>query len=128
MDYLKEIENTSTLISFESDLMIKKSDDWINFIEPIFNKKFPEWEYRYEYENLYSIPEIRKFLKFQRKRFNNKFHYCFFLINNDDEILDKNLEWNSDILGIESDYALFTELKEVKDYEYQKIKIITFLR
>lgn len=128
MDYLKEIENTSNILSFESDLMIKKHDDWVNFIEPMFNKKFPQWEYRYEYENLYSIPEIRQFLKFQRKRFDKKFHYCFFLINNDDEILDKNLDWNSDILGIESDYTLFTELKEIKDYEYKKIKIITFLR
>lgn len=128
MNYLKEILNASSILSFESDLMLKKNDEWINFIEPIFNKKFPQWEYRYEYENLYSIPEIRQFLKFQRKRFEKKFHYCFSIINKNDEILDKNLNWNSDILGIESEYALFTELKEVKEYDYKRINIITFLR
>jgi hypothetical protein len=128
MNALKEILNTSNLLSFESDLMIKKHSEWVNFIEPIFNKKFPQWEYRYEYEKLYSIPEIRKFLKFQHKRFDKKFNYCFFLINKNDEILDKNLLWNSDILGIESDYALFTELTEIKNYSYQRIKIITFLK
>lgn len=128
MNYLKKIIEASNIISFDSDLMMKKNDEWINFIEPLFIKKFPKWEYRYEYENLYSIPEIRQFLKFQRKRFDKKFNFLIYLINNDYEILDNNFNWNDSILDNQDKYALFNNLEECKKYKYNSIGIITFLK
>lgn len=126
MNHLENILKASSIISLQSDLMIKKHDEYLNFIEPKFNKKFPDWEYRYEYENMYSI-DVQKWLKSQRRKFDKKFTYCFYLINENDEILDDNLEFNDCILGVQDKYALFQDVEELHNYSYKKIGIITFI-
>lgn len=116
----------TNILSYNSDLMLLKHDQWINHIKPLFEKKFDK-EYRYEYENMY-FKEAKEYLKKQRKKFDKKFVSLIYLINEDDEILNSNLEWDDCILGLQDSYALFEKIEETEKYNYKKLGLITFLK
>jgi hypothetical protein len=124
---MQKINRFIEKIYLDDTIKMQKFDAWQDYIIPKFEAKNFDFEYRFEYEKMYGDQKIINFLEKERKKFDKKFDFVYYLENNENDILDKNLEWNDCILDLESEYALFKTVKECKEYNYSKINVITFL-